>query len=59
LREQLARRDDQIESLTRALDQNQQLLAVQTKTSAQLSERLQLLEDRRKQSWIKRVFRLA
>ena len=55
LRGQLARRDDQIDALTRSLDQAQQLLAVQTKTNASLTDRLQALEDMRHRPWWRRI----
>lgn len=59
LREQLVRRDEQIESLIQQLDHSQQLLAVQTKTTAALTEQLdasrQMIEDLRQRNWWKRV----
>ena len=51
LRNQLTRRDEQIEALTRSLDQAQQLLAVQTKTNASLTDRLQAIGDMRHRPW--------
>ena len=49
LRDQLTRRDEQIHALQRSLDQAQQLLAIQTKTTAALTEQNQLLlEDKHK-----------
>jgi len=48
---QLANRDDQLESILRSLDQAQQLLAVQTKTSVSLTGRLQMIEDLRHRPW--------
>ncbi|MAE40149.1 MAG: hypothetical protein CML07_04385 [Psychrobacter sp.] len=48
LREQLTRRDDTIESLTREIDHLTQLLAVQTKTNASLTDRLQVIDDWRR-----------
>jgi predicted site-specific integrase-resolvase len=54
LREQLARRDEQIDHLT-------QLLAMQTKTTAALTEQLdasrQMIEDMRRRNWWKRLLR--
>lgn len=61
LREQLARREETIESLLQQQNQLQQLLAVQTKTNAALTEQLdaerQMIEDLRRRSWWKRLFR--
>jgi flagellar capping protein FliD len=51
LRNQLTRCDEQIDALTRSLDQAQQLLAVQTKTNASLTDRLQAIEDMRHRPW--------
>ncbi|MBI1926932.1 excisionase family DNA-binding protein [Candidatus Poribacteria bacterium] len=48
LREQLVRRDEQIDHLT-------QLLAMQTKTTAVLTERLQASQDMRRLHWWKRL----
>ena len=47
----LARRDDAIDSLTREVDHLIQLLAVQTKTNALLTDRLQAIEDLRRRPW--------
>ena len=55
LRDQLARRDDQIDALTHAIDQNQKLLAMQTQNNAQLSR--QLDPPQKPPSGLKRVFR--
>ncbi|HSG41689.1 MAG TPA: helix-turn-helix domain-containing protein [Anaerolineales bacterium] len=54
--EQLQRRDEHIESLTQEIDHLTQLLAMQTKTTAGLTDRLQAIEDLRNRPWWKRVF---
>ena len=51
LRSQLTRRDDTIESLAREIDHLTQLLAVQTKTNALLTDRSQAIEDIRHRPW--------
>ena len=57
LREQLARKDEQIESLTQEIDRLTQLLAVSQKSIQQLTQQNQLLlEDKRKPLW-RRLFR--
>ena len=55
--EAIARRDEQIESQAKQIDHLTQLLAVQTKTNAALTDRLHAIEDMRKLSWWKRIFR--
>lgn len=50
LREQLARRDEQVDPLTK-------LLAMQTKTTAALTERLQAIEDMRHMNRWQRLLR--
>lgn len=59
---QLARRDEQLEALTREISHLTQLIALQTKTAAQLSEQLsasrQMIEfGRPKPPLLKRLFR--
>ena len=56
LHKQLESRDEQLESALRSLDHAQQLLAVQTKTNAALTDRLQAIEDLRNRPWWKRLF---
>ena len=53
---QLTRRDEQIESQAHQLDHLTQLLAVQTKTNAVLTDRLHAIEDMRKRPLWKRIF---
>jgi septal ring factor EnvC (AmiA/AmiB activator) len=54
---QLARRDEQTESLTRSLDQSQQLLAISQKSIQQLTAQNHLLiADQKRPSWWQRVF---
>lgn len=56
--DQLARRDEQAASLTEQIDHLTQLLAVQTKTNAALTDRLPVIEDmhnRRRPLW-RRIF---
>jgi len=50
LKSQLTTKDEQIDHL-------QQLLAIQTKTNASLTERITAIEDMRSRSWFKRLFR--
>jgi excisionase family DNA binding protein len=57
LRAQLSHLQEQNTTLAKSLDQCQQLLAVQTKTSAALTDRLTAIEDRAHRSWFRRVFR--
>ena len=57
LRDQLARRDEHIESLTQEIDHLTQLLAVQTKTNASLTDRLQMIEDMRQRRTVWQRFR--
>jgi excisionase family DNA binding protein len=59
LRAELAEKNRQIESLTQSLDHAQQLLAIQAKTNAALTDRLQVIEDlRTRQPFWKRIFRV-
>ena len=51
LRVQLTCRDDQIDALTQQNDHLTQLLAIQTKTNALLTDRLQAIEDIRHRPW--------
>ena len=59
LRSEVAEKNRQLESQAQQIDRFQQLLAMQTKITAALTERMHMIEDlrRRKLPLLKRIFR--